>query len=88
MKIFITGTSGYVGKIFLKKMIADPNIEKIFALDIAEKPQGEMGFGWDPIFIPEGTTKTWANMSDDEKHQTSMRKIALRKLKEYLKNER
>jgi nucleoside-diphosphate-sugar epimerase len=40
MKIFITGTTGYVGKFFLKRMVSDPGIEKIFALDAAEKPQG------------------------------------------------
>ena len=53
---------------------------------IAKKPQGELRFGWDPIFIPKGYTETWAEMSADEKHQTSMRKIALKKLKKYLKS--
>ncbi|HVV15070.1 MAG TPA: non-canonical purine NTP pyrophosphatase [Candidatus Paceibacterota bacterium] len=52
---------------------------------IAESPKGEMGFGWDPIFIPKGYDKTWAEMSDEEKHQTSMRKIALEKVSEFLK---
>lgn len=51
---------------------------------IAEGPRGEMGFGWDPIFIPNGYDKTWAEMTDDEKHTTSMRKIALEKLSEFL----
>ncbi|MDB5266225.1 MAG: non-canonical purine pyrophosphatase [Parcubacteria group bacterium] len=52
---------------------------------IANAPKGEMGFGWDPIFIPKGHEKTWAEMNDDEKHNTSMRKIALEKMFEYLK---
>ena len=52
---------------------------------IAENPRGEMGFGWDPIFIPEGHSKTWAEMTDDEKHATSMRKIALEKVSSFLK---
>ncbi len=52
---------------------------------ISNTPRGEMGFGWDPIFIPKGYDKTWAEMSDDEKHATSMRKIALEKMAEYLK---
>jgi non-canonical purine NTP pyrophosphatase (RdgB/HAM1 family) len=52
---------------------------------IAENPRGEMGFGWDPIFIPKGYDKTWAEMSDDDKHATSMRKIALEKMTEFLK---
>lgn len=47
---------------------------------IAETPRGEVGFGWDPIFIPKGYDKTWAEMDADEKHSTSMRKIALEKM--------
>ncbi|MFA6269744.1 MAG: non-canonical purine NTP pyrophosphatase [Candidatus Paceibacterota bacterium] len=53
---------------------------------ISDFPRGEMGFGWDPIFIPKGYNKTWAEMTDDEKHKTSMRKIALEKMSEFLKN--
>ena len=55
---------------------------------IADKPRGEAGFGWDPIFIPAGHEKTWAEMSADEKHQTSMRKMALEKLSVFLKDSR
>lgn len=51
---------------------------------ISDKPRGNMNFGWDPIFIPEGFDRTWAEMTQDEKHKTSMRKIALEKLKGYL----
>lgn len=51
---------------------------------IAEFPRGETGFGWDPIFIPKGHTKTWAEMTSDEKHATSMRKIALEKVSAFL----
>lgn len=39
MKILITGTSGYFGGLFLKKMIADKKITKIYALDVAKKPK-------------------------------------------------
>lgn len=53
---------------------------------ISESPRGDAGFGWDPIFIPKGENKTWAEMSDDEKHTTSMRKIALEKMLEFLKS--
>ena len=53
---------------------------------ISDKPRGEAGFGWDPIFIPDGFVKTWAEMSADEKHQTSMRRIALEKLKDFINN--
>ena len=51
---------------------------------IAPAPRGEIGFGWDPIFIPSGHEKTWSEMSDDEKHETSMRKPALEKLSKHL----
>lgn len=54
--------------------------------EIAKTPKGDIGFGWDPIFIPEGYSKTWAEMSDDEKHATSMRKIALQELGDFLKD--
>jgi XTP/dITP diphosphohydrolase len=51
---------------------------------IAFKPQGKSGFGWDPIFIPKGYKKSFAQMSAEEKNKISMRKIALEKLKNFL----
>lgn len=54
---------------------------------IADTPRGEMGFGWDPVFIPKGYDKTWAEMTDDEKHATSMRKIALEKMSFFLNSQ-
>ena len=48
---------------------------------IARKPKGKNGFGWDPIFIPKGHSKTFAEMNPDEKNMISMRKQALTKLK-------
>lgn len=44
---------------------------------IAHMPKGEGGFGWDRIFIPEGTTKTFGEMSAEEKDRYSMRRLAL-----------
>jgi len=52
--------------------------------NIARKMRGDWGFGWDPIFIPEGKRKTFAQMTADEKNSLSMRKIALEKLKNRL----
>ncbi len=52
--------------------------------EISKEPKGKSGFGWDSIFIPKGHKITWAEMSEDEKHKTSMRKIAFKKIKEYL----
>ncbi len=48
---------------------------------IAEKMRGDKGFGWDPIFIPRGKNKTFAEMTNLEKNSLSMRKIALEELK-------
>lgn len=47
-------------------------------------PRGDNGFGWDKIFEPEGFSKTFAEMSLEEKNAISMRRIALNKLKEFL----
>jgi non-canonical purine NTP pyrophosphatase (RdgB/HAM1 family) len=44
---------------------------------LAPEPRGESGFGWDPIFVPEGETRTYAEMGD-AKHAGSHRARALR----------
>lgn len=49
--------------------------------------RGEGGFGWDPIFQPEGYEKTFGEMTPEEKNSISMRKIAAEKLKEYLQSD-
>lgn len=48
------------------------------------EPRGNNGFGWDPIFEPEGGDKTFAEMNSEEKNKISMRKIAFEKLKNFL----
>ncbi len=50
---------------------------------IAKKPKGK-GFGWDPIFIPKGSMKTFGEMNMEEKNKYSMRKKALYKMHKYL----
>ncbi len=54
---------------------------------IAEKPQGKNGFGYDPIFIPEGLNKTFGDCKLKEKNEYDHRAKALAKLKNYLANE-
>lgn len=49
------------------------------------EPRGNIGWGWDPIFQQDGYEKTYAEMTMEQKNELSMRKIALEKLKEYLK---
>ena len=46
--------------------------------------KGNRGFGYDPVFIPNGYNITFAEMSDDEKNKISHRANALKQLKEYL----
>ncbi len=49
---------------------------------IAETLRGAKGFGWDDMFIPEGDTRTFAQMSDAEKDQHNMRRKALMALRD------
>ncbi|MBO6088273.1 RdgB/HAM1 family non-canonical purine NTP pyrophosphatase [bacterium] len=53
---------------------------------ITEKQAGTNGFGYDPIFRPDGFDINIAEMSDEEKNAISHRGNALRKVLEFLKN--
>ena len=52
---------------------------------IAER-RGISGFGYDPVFVPEGSDQTFAEMTLEEKNFFSHRKKAIEKLTSYLKN--
>lgn len=54
---------------------------------IIETPRGTNGFGYDPVFIPDGSKKTFAEMEMKEKNQFSHRKKAMEKLIYFLKNQ-
>jgi XTP/dITP diphosphohydrolase len=54
---------------------------------IARKPQGNGGFGYDPIFYHEGLGKTIAQLSLEEKNRVSHRGLALREARKILLNE-
>lgn len=51
---------------------------------ISSKPIGSNGFGYDPVFIPEGAHKTFGEMNMDEKAQFSHRKKAVMKMTDFL----
>lgn len=51
---------------------------------ITTSQQGEGGFGYDPLFVPDGYTSTFAQMSAEEKNAISHRGRAVRKLAEFL----
>jgi len=53
---------------------------------IAERETGAEGFGYDPLFVPEGSERTFAEMTAAEKNAVSHRARAVRKLAEYLYN--
>jgi XTP/dITP diphosphohydrolase len=48
--------------------------------------EGEKGFGYDPIFVPEGSIKSFASMTMEEKNKFSHRQKAVTQLFEFLKN--
>ncbi len=54
--------------------------------EIIEERRGNKGFGYDPVFIPTGSGKTFAEMSIEEKNQFNHRKKATDKLVTFLNN--
>ncbi|MDR1759879.1 MAG: RdgB/HAM1 family non-canonical purine NTP pyrophosphatase [Fibrobacter sp.] len=69
-------------------LIDAPNSVRFFEGEcrgsITTEPMGEQGFGYDPVFIPSGHSRTFAQMDALEKKSMSHRGAAIRKLNEYL----
>lgn len=69
--------------------VVGKNFEKIFEGRvegrILEVPRGANGFGYDPLFVPHGYDRSYAEMTINEKNNLSHRAEALRKAKEFLK---
>ena len=61
--------------------------EGIMKGKISVKASGESGFGYDPIFIPDGFDRTFAEMNFAMKNKISHRKKALEKMKRFLRDE-
>ena len=51
---------------------------------ISDKPRGKNGFGYDPIFIPNGKTKTFGEMKPSQKYKLDHRFKAFKKIKKFL----
>ena len=58
--------------------------EGIISGTIIDEKRGDEGFGYDPVFIPDGKNLTFAQMTLAEKNKISHRAIAFEKLKEFL----
>lgn len=63
---------------------AEHTAEGVIDGTILEQPRGPGGFGYDPIFVPEGMDRTMSELSEEEKNAMSHRTRALRKLIPYL----
>lgn len=62
----------------------EKQFEGIVEGEITWEKRGDSGFGYDPVFMPEGYNKTFAEMSMKEKNLISHRARAVQKLVEYL----
>lgn len=51
---------------------------------IITEPAGDNGFGYDPLFVPDGYDRTFAQLTAEEKNSVSHRAVALEKLKKLL----
>ena len=61
------------------------NFEGVVEGKITEEKRGSNGFGYDPIFQPNGYSSTFGEMSLKEKNKISHRSIAINKMVQYLK---
>lgn len=67
-------------------VFGDRVIEKVGFVygSITEKPRGKSGFGYDPVFVPDGYNRTFAEMGEKEKNSISHRRRALELIKSEL----
>lgn len=51
---------------------------------ITSEKRGDSGFGYDPVFLPDGYTQTFAELGNETKNQISHRALAVRRLADFL----
>lgn len=64
------------------------HFEGIIKGTITHEPRGSGGFGYDPVFIPQGYTKTFAELDAATKNSISHRALALKKMGAFLQNQK
>lgn len=60
--------------------------EGVIKGEIIKEKRGDSGFGYDPVFMPEGYDQTFAELGNDIKNQISHRALAVQKLCEFLQS--
>lgn len=60
--------------------------EGVIKGEIIKEKRGDSGFGYDPVFMPEGYDRTFAELGNDIKKQISHRALAVQKLCEFLQS--
>jgi XTP/dITP diphosphohydrolase len=59
--------------------------EGVCAGRLLSAPRGGAGFGYDPLFVPDGYTQSFAELGDDEKNKISHRARAWTSLAEWIR---
>lgn len=72
--------------IALKNSTQELYFEGVINGHIAVSPSGTAGFGYDPVFVPDGYTETFAELGSELKNKISHRALAVEKLIEFLNN--
>ena len=85
-----TGDDDRRARFVCSMSLADPDGRVLHTVEgecrgrIAERPSGTSGFGYDPIFIPDGFAQTFAELGDDVKQRISHRSKAAELVSRYL----